>query len=291
MGRKNKKRPKRSNDLKNLVSLVEYRKLCPSLIQDIKEEFTENLRKIYYYHLSNFYENFNINISLGTGYFGLSEQLPESPLKIQLLTQAYKYDLSIEFNHIFYAQVNNFVDKLVCGIRELEGKPTNEVMAAIGNAYLLSEQAALDANNVAQVIFSQNPNSELNCFSISNLLFYEKLKKEKVVKQALNIVPKQDSFNLTQTASISALVCFFEPDSEGSEEGSKSSNKKRRKRKRKKEQVQETVCPEVDQEVTEFQKRLQEVQPCQKKLKANVSREWVLRLKSELKLQLTSLKT
>jgi hypothetical protein len=238
-------------------------------LQNSKEVFVDKLKVVYSRHLKKFQE-----ISLTRVESGSLAQIKvsnnfESSLKD---SEWYIHDPSNEYFHIFYTQLNRFLNKIVTIVRDIYVNFPKVFELTIADAYKIIETLCLDINQIALNLYKH---SQVSFDTISFSLFKEKLKNDAVLNKIL--LENQDD---------NSSVDFNKPENELDNTKDKNLQTKNGKKKRKKEKaLSENI---LDLEVQEFQSKLELESPAFEKIKPNFSEDWIAGLRKKLRERINS---
>ena len=267
MGKRN-----RFSNSKLLISKVSLKvQVVPSIreIYEAKEQFNKDLKLIYMRSLSEFEKRIKNKIELKTIFFS---KIPEILLSSINYQNYYKIDPSHEFSHIFYAQVNSFLNSVLINLRNLDQMPENFIISCISVAYELLEIALIEVEKITTCLFSQ---SGIDCKSMSLLLFHEKLIKDRFIQK---IWVEQKGCKDEKFSFVEVNQALFN----NSEFLALPQKKKNRKRKKKADRLEEEEAG-LDKEVEEFRVRLEIETLSTDKIKPNFSLDWIENLRKKLK--------
>jgi hypothetical protein len=236
---------------------------CALEIHEAKEQFMNDLKIVYSKYLSEFENLIRAKLENRTANKVKFVEILKNSLDYQVY---YKIDPSNEFTHIFYSQVNRFLNCILINIRNLDQMPQDFIISCISDAYEMLDLALKEIENVTTCLFSQ---CGIDCKSMSLLLFHEKLIKDRFVQQ----------FWLEENTK-NEKYCFYEVNSIVFNNFDVPQKKKTRKKKKKDSLVDWTL---VDKEVEEFRIRLDTLVIIKEKIKPNISSVWIESLRKRLK--------
>lgn len=268
MGKRKRLHITRSKVIVTKIAVKSIFVLDQNEITEAKERFVKDLKMIYSSYLAYFEKMIQNKLENRTGPEGKTLDILQSHVNYQAY---YKVDDSHEFSHIFYAQLNRFLNAVLINLRNLEQKPQVLVISCISDAFQLLEFAKKDIEKITSCLFAE---SGIDCQSMLLLLFHEKLVKDKFIQRFMiedkNLSDETYDFNDLNNNIFTEPAC------------ARASPSKKRNRKRKKKEIL-VISPELDIEVEEFRSRLEKESCSPLKIKLNFPADWIEALKKQLK--------
>ena len=177
MGKKNRVKCRKTSKI--IISRISYVANHYEL-QKSKEIFFEQLKSVYSKNLKQFQELNQTRIDSNA-----MTNLRCSPSLKNYLTghESYIRDPSNEYFHIFYIQVNRFLNSLVLTLRETYNNHPTLLKLSLTDAYNILGVVCKDVNNIAANLRN---GVDMNCEAISLVLFREKMIKDNILKKYIS---------------------------------------------------------------------------------------------------------
>jgi hypothetical protein len=200
MGKRNRRRNRKKSKLIDELTLSSSHHLdssfslnsaMPSIdeIQNCKEEFNEALQQAYSGCIYNFQTQIHDRLKgiQPRKHFNLPDLGNIDKLKILglRLSRVLDHDPSNEVSHIFYAHVNSFINKLLEVIRNLSGQTSEHILAGVSDSYKAVQLASEWVNLFTYSLFEKEDDTTLNTLTTTQLLFYEKIVKDRIVQEVM----------------------------------------------------------------------------------------------------------
>lgn len=267
MGKRNRPKNKKTRACISKIAFIAPKIPTFLELQSSKETFLEELKKVYTKSLTDFREICQIRID---GHTCVKIQLLSKVLQNSSHHEYFIHDPSNEFFHIFYVQVNQFLNALILTIREVHQNFSSLLKLTLCDAYRVLESTCRAVSQIAANLYKE---TGVDCEAISFALYKEKLINDNVLgKYSENIEEKTDFFS----------------DLDKSTNGSSDTNNtkpvvSKRSKKRKKKEKGEPVPSLLDKEIEDFALKLAQVQSTLTKLKPNFSEDFIASLKKKLR--------
>ena len=201
MGKRNRRRNRKKSKIieelsksscQTLNSSFQSSSPMPSIdeIQNCKEEFNDSLQQAYSGCLYNFQTQIHDRLKgiKPRKHFNLPDLGNIDKLKILgvRLSRVLDHDPSNEVSHIFYAHVNSFINKLLEVIRDLAGQTAEHILAGVSDSYKAVQLASEWVNLFTYSLFEKEDDTTLNTLTTTQLLFYEKIVKDRIVQEVMD---------------------------------------------------------------------------------------------------------
>lgn len=256
MGKRNRVKLNKRKGLISNFALMSRLIPGPRDIIESKERFIDQLKFLYSKYLKELQNAIQLRKR------NLTPRLLKLNANIEEFNyyEYYNHDQCDEFNHIFSIQVNRFINSVLLYLREIFLNHTSIMKFCVQDSKIILEIACKEAQKITFFLYQSSENSYQD---ISNILFQERIVKDKILSK----------FFQENTS--------FEKADVGAKAKEELGNAKKKKKKRKKIESVEDF-QELDKEVEEFKCKL-EMESLTYKIKPNLSDEWISGLRKRLK--------
>ena len=242
-----------------------------AVLHTSKEAFVEALRTVYSKRLAGFREISQVRIE---GHACAQVRFRANPNNYSIHNIPISQDPSNEYFHIFYAQVNRFLNSMIILLREVHNNFPSLFKLTLIDANQSLETACKDLKKITDGLCN---GTGMNCEAISFAMYKEKMINDNILNKYMSEYTDGSRDSMEDFGELQDS-----PTRRENEPNESKANQQAKTKKKKKKEVS-IGGAELDKEIEEFTLKLELESTVKDKIRPNFTEDWISDLRKKLK--------